>query len=467
MFAGFGGMCKSRTTMLRANRDETQGVWSLTSPRVQTLLILTMIFVANQACRALPFYLVDFSGNGLADKALNVDLDFGPAQYGVFATLGFSIPFTLASLGVGVLADQVDRLKLNGAAALLWSACTALAIVAGSFNTLLFERGLMGVAQSATNPASLSVIADLFPDARATANSIFGIGIYLGGGIASLGGALDESVGWRSTVLIFSAASALVALLTAFVDDPRQRGQPKGEGGLSAGQAKTPASSSKGGATKVGATSFAQDVLSATREAVTPLPARWLFIAAGFRFCAGFAILVWLPAVIRQRFPGDVEEFATYNAAIKVFAGGASSLAGGIIVDALRRAGYGDRIGTLFCAATTIASAPLWYFVLAPGQSFETCMGFLLVEYLVAEAWLGPAIASLQTCVPEDRRGAAQGVFSSLTTLGNALPALLGAVAVEELPTALQLSVALAYVLSGVSFAFAALSFNSPGSEQK
>ena len=42
-------------------------------------------------------------------------------------------------------------------------------------------------------------------------------------------------------------------------------------------------------------------------------------------------------------------------------------------------------------------------------------MGFLFAEYLVAESWLGPAISALQGAVPADRRGTAQGVFSSLT----------------------------------------------------
>ena len=36
-------------------------------------------------------------------------------------------------------------------------------------------------------------------------------------------------------------------------------------------------------------------------------------------------------------------------------------------------------------------------------------------RYLVAESWLGPAISALQGAVPADRRGTAQGVFSSLT----------------------------------------------------
>merc|ERR1719436_1115019 len=91
--------------------------------------------------------------------------------------------------------------------------------------------------------------------------------------------------------------------------------------------------------------------------------------------------------------------------------------------------------------------------VLGAGLSFEASMGFLLAEYLVAESWLGPAIATLQSAVPVDRRGAAQGVFSSLTALGNALPAALGLLASEDLVAGLQVSVTICYLLSAVCFA--------------
>ena len=108
------------------------------------------------------------------------------------------------------------------------------------------------------------------------------------------------------------------------------------------------------------------------------------------------------------------------------------------------------------------------YFTLDDGLSFETCMGFLLVEhpgdayylwqqscamsrasghsggscspklqaahvlksapsrcspprYLVAESWLGPAISALQGAVPAGQRGTAQASLSRLCS-GVALP---------------------------------------------
>ncbi|CAE8619094.1 unnamed protein product, partial [Polarella glacialis] len=120
---------------------------------------------------------------------------------------------------------------------------------------------------------------------------------------------------------------------------------------------------------------------------------------------------------------------------------------------------FGDRAFCFFCAVSALLAAPLWYMTLSGGISFETCMGFLLAEYLVAESWLGPAIAALQSAVPPDRRGTAQGVFSSLTALGNLLPAGLGLLAAGDLNSGFQVSVTACYVLSGLCFLVAADSF--------
>jgi formate hydrogenlyase subunit 3/multisubunit Na+/H+ antiporter MnhD subunit len=50
----------------------------------------------------------------------------------------------------------------------------------------------------------------------------------------------------------------------------------------------------------------------------------------------------------------------------------------------------------------------------------------LFFEYLVAECWFGPTLATLFNVVPKARRGTAQGLFSISTALGNVAPALIG-----------------------------------------
>uniref|UniRef100_A0A7S0AF22 Major facilitator superfamily (MFS) profile domain-containing protein n=1 Tax=Pyrodinium bahamense TaxID=73915 RepID=A0A7S0AF22_9DINO len=445
-----------------------------------TLAVLVMVFIANQACRALPFYLVNFSDRADSDGAMNVALHFGSGRYGFLATLGFTMPFTLGSLVAGVVADKADRMHISGLAGLMWSFCTLCMAGAASYPVVLLLRILLGLSQSITNPAALSLIADLFPQARATMSSVFGLGIYLGTGIASLGLALDEHLGWRDCSAIFGLVSMALSLL-AFVPADRRRPPPAHEpGGGSAAHSGGGTVSGAGagagaGRGLLGTAGMLRDMLKGmpdalgavftrTAEALASKAARWLLLASGLRFCAGFGILVWLPSAMQSRFPDHTKQFSVCNSLIKAVAGGVSSVAGGLTSDMLHRRGFGDRAGAMFSAASSLVSAPLWYMVLDTEHSFEVSMGFLLAEYLTAESWLGPAVATLQGAVPADRRGAAQGVFSSLTALGNALPAALGLLAAEDLAPGLQVSVAVCYVLSAMCFSMAALSL--PGNPE-
>mmetsp|Transcript_102235 Transcript_102235/g.305199 ORF Transcript_102235/g.305199 Transcript_102235/m.305199 type:complete len:513 (-) Transcript_102235:61-1599(-) len=438
---------------------------SCRTTRSLTLVVLVVIFVANQACRALPFYLVDFNDGATVEGAMNVALGFRSGMYGFFATMGFTIPFTVGSLAAGVIADKADRMQISAIAGLLWSSCTLCMAGAASYSVLMGLRMLLGLSQSITNPAALSLIADLFPEARATMNSVFGLGIYLGGGVASLGAALDEQLGWRYACAAFGLGSMVVSLLAFIPADPRtearayEHSQPVPRRDTESGAPGSVPSRIVAALQHMalGFPAAMGTVCHRTAEATSSKAARWMLLASALRFCAGFGILVWLPSAVHTRFPDRSADFSVYNSVIKAFAGGVSSLAGGLISDALRSRGLGDCVGALFCAASSLVSAPLWHVVLCDGLSFEVSMGCLLAEYLTAESWLGPAIATLQGAVPADRRGAAQGVFSSLTALGNALPACLGLLAAEDLAHGLQVSVTVCYVASAACFAVAGL----------
>eukprot|EP00913_Durusdinium_trenchii_P007054 g6636.t1 len=437
----------------REDRDCGDSDWSWRSPRLQSLGLLLLACVANQACRALPFYLVDF-GDGKAGQAMNQDLDFNSADYGFFATLCFSVPFTLTSLWAGVMADRMDRFQLTAFAGVAWSLSTAGMAVASSYGGLLLLRVALGLSQAATNPAALSLIAELFPDdpwsnqttlcghgtcyrhdkKKQTSFTIF---------IPCLDLPAVMGEGWRAACLVFGFFSVAASLPALTKRDEKQA------------PVRSTAFHVWNKLTSFCCWEAAATVWESSTEAVAPTGARWLLLASALRFSAGFAILVWLPSSVRATFPNDVEQFAIVNSLIKGFAGSISSISGGLAADALRSRGFGDRSAAWFCAASSILSAPLWYFTLADGFSFEVCMGFLCAEYLVAESWLGAAISALQGAVPADRRGTAQGVFSSLTALGQALPVGLGLLAPEDLTQGLQLSVSVCYCLSGLCFLIA------------
>lgn len=428
--------------------------------RKATLAFLLIIFISNQASRALPCYLVNFGEHALPEKAINKELDFGPQMYGFFATLAFTIPFTLASLGAGLLADRSNRLVASCVAGLAWSAVTMLMAVSTSFAGLVATRMLLGLAQAATMPCGLSLIADLFPETRATMSSVFTLGIYIGGGVASLAIALNQEVGWRRTCAIFGAGGMFVSCSLLWCKDPKHEVRAAEEF-----RTRTRVFSTLGRAFASTPEAFGE-VVDRTQEALATRPAKLLLLASTMRFCIGFAIIVWLPSAMKLRFPNDMGRFALFNSVIKAAAGGISSLAGGLTTDLMRARGFGDHAGAFFCAVVSALAAPLFWMTFASNISFEASMTFLLLQYLFAESWLGPAVSTLHSSVAPERRGTAQGVFSSLTALGNALPTALGLLPVEQLVIGLQASVVSLYVLSALCFGIAAVLIRSAAEQE-
>ena len=123
--------------------------------------------------------------------------------FGVLAGAAFTVSFATFGIFGGVIADKCNRALVIGCACLLWSACTILTGAIPNFYLLFVFRFLTGIFQSVFNPCAYTIIADLFhPDYRTTANSFFNSGIYLGGGLASIGTLLIANAGWRWAYII-------------------------------------------------------------------------------------------------------------------------------------------------------------------------------------------------------------------------------------------------------------------------
>jgi len=93
-----------------------------------------------------------------------------------------------------------------------------------SFGLFYFCRFGLGVFQSFFNPTSYSIISDVFhKDYRTTANSVFNLGIYFGGGLASMSQALINAIGWRQTYDISGYVGYAMALLVLiFIREPER-----------------------------------------------------------------------------------------------------------------------------------------------------------------------------------------------------------------------------------------------------
>src|SRR5512142_1170596 len=109
----------------------------------------------------------------------------------------------LASLLVlsGSTADRIGRRRTFQTGLVLFTAGSLLCSIAPGLGWLIAFRMLQAVGGSMLNPVAMSIITNVFtePRERARAIGVWGgvVGISLGLG-PIVGGALTQSVGWRS-----------------------------------------------------------------------------------------------------------------------------------------------------------------------------------------------------------------------------------------------------------------------------
>ncbi len=140
---------------------------------------------------AYVFSFVDRQILNLLVGPIRRDLGISDTQMSLLMGFSFAIFYTILGIPLGRLADSRNRRGLVAAGVVVWSFMTALCGLASSYWQLFLFRIGVGVGEATLSPSAYSMIADYFPpDRRATAISVYSMGIYLGSGIAFLLGGL-------------------------------------------------------------------------------------------------------------------------------------------------------------------------------------------------------------------------------------------------------------------------------------
>jgi len=189
-----------------------------TSYRNYVLAVLFLAYVVNVMDRAVLGVLIQ-----------SIKHEFGAtdAQLGLLGGLAFALFYSTVGIPIAFWADRASRRNILALAVGLWSIMTALCGAAVSFTTLVLARIGTAIGEAGGSPPSHSLISDYFPlSRRATALSIYALGIPIGAMIGSLaGGWLNEFYGWRMAFIIVGLPGVLVALLVRFTvrEPPRGR----------------------------------------------------------------------------------------------------------------------------------------------------------------------------------------------------------------------------------------------------
>ncbi|HBZ95825.1 MAG TPA: MFS transporter [Pseudomonas sp.] len=333
-------------------------------------------------------------------------LAINDTQMSLLMGLSFALFYTICGIPLGRVDDTRSRRGLIAVGILFWSAATAACGMAKMYWQFLLCRIGVGVGEAALSPAAYSLIADSFPaERRATAISVYSMGVYLGSGLAFLVGGLviqfasaqgdvtlpvlGEVRPWQLIFLILGVAGVLFTLLMLAVKEPARRGAGAG--------VAVPLS-------EVGR------YIRANRRTVL----LHNFGFAGLAF-AGYGSAAWVPTFYIRTYGWDAGQVGiVYGCIVAVF-GCLGIVFGGRLADLMAKRGRSDanmRVGLYAAlgALPLVALFPLmdsafWASVLLAPTVFCLSMPF------------GVAPAAIQEIMPNSMRGQASAIYLFVITL--------------------------------------------------
>lgn len=196
------------------------------------VIILMLAYTVSFIDRQILSLLVD---------PIRSDLQISDTQMSLLQGLSFAVFYTLMGLPLGRLADQRSRRGIITLGVLFWSIMTAACGFAKDYWQLFLARMGVGVGEAALSPSAYSIIADIIPPQRLSlAIGVYGIGVFLGAGLAMIiGGTIVGMVGetgsidfpligeirsWQAVLIIVSLPGLVIVALMATVKEPKRRG---------------------------------------------------------------------------------------------------------------------------------------------------------------------------------------------------------------------------------------------------
>lgn len=161
------------------------------------------------------FNFVDRQILSIVMEPIKQELSLHDWQLGVLSGLAFAFLYSTLGIPIARMADHKSRVNIITWSMVVWSSFTAITGLAGSFWHVLFARVGVGIGEAGCSPPAYSLISDYFePKKRATALSIYSMGVYGGGAVGLLvGGYVAQHYGWRTAFWVCGAPGILLALV--------------------------------------------------------------------------------------------------------------------------------------------------------------------------------------------------------------------------------------------------------------
>lgn len=352
--------------------------------RNYVLALMVVVYVVNFIDRQIFSILIE---------PIREEIALSDTQLGFLGGIAFAIFYTFAGIPIARWADSGTRRNIVALALVIWSGMTMLTGTARSFGMLIAARIGVGVGEAGCSPPIHSLISDYFPpERRATALSIYSLGIPIGGAIGTLaGGWIGAEYGWRTAFFIVGIPGLLLAVLVRLT----LREPPRGWSEVQETAAKP---------TPVQTTIPLREVISFMWSLKS---FRHLSFAGSLHAFVGYGVALFMPSFFIRVHGFSLKETATY-----LFLIGLTGMIGTFL------GGYlGDRFGAKdkrwyagIPGLATIASVPF-------AVAFYLCDDPILALFLaipgaiLGPMYLGPTFAMTQTLVTPAMRALASAIL--------------------------------------------------------
>lgn len=341
------------------------------------------------------FNFIDRILLGIVQESIKEEFGLTNFQLGILGGPAFALLFTIAGIPIARMAERTNRISIIAIGAAIWSLFTTLCGFTQSYVQLLLARIGVGIGEAACVPPSHSVISDYFPaDRRASALSIYALGIPIGSGIAAIGGGwLTQNFDWRSAFWLLGAPGLLAALLLKLTvrEPPRMK---------AAEQAPT----------------FVE-----TLKALSRKPSFWHNAFGGAMVAAcGYGSLQFLVShLVRNYDMGATlqDEIAHASYVYGVYAGvsmGVGTFLGGFLADRLAKR---HKNALTWLPALGLALAIPLYAASFMQTSLVPALALLLIAPLVHFLYAGPYFAVAQSVSPPRARATATAILVFVGTI--------------------------------------------------
>jgi predicted MFS family arabinose efflux permease len=186
-------------------------------PASHPYYVLALLFVV------LIFSLIDRYILAILLDDIKADLQVSDTAMGFVLGMAFSVVNAAAGIPLARLADHRSRKLIVAIGIGAWSLLTTAQGFARSFAALALARMGVGIGEATTTPAAHSLLADYFPpERRATAIAVYTLGGHVGLALGFAGGGLlNDTLGWRMTLVAVGLPGLLIAgLVMATLREP-------------------------------------------------------------------------------------------------------------------------------------------------------------------------------------------------------------------------------------------------------